>query len=48
MGDMVINGGKIGLWLGNQQFTVRNVVINDAATGIWAQWNWGWTYQGMS
>ncbi|KII88661.1 glycoside hydrolase family 55 protein [Plicaturopsis crispa FD-325 SS-3] len=47
MGDIVFNGGKYGLWLGNQQFTVRNVTVNNAATAIWAQWNWGWTFQGV-
>jgi glucan 1,3-beta-glucosidase len=46
MGDLVFIGGKIGMWLGNQQFTVRNVTINDAATAVHAAWNWGWTYQG--
>jgi glucan 1,3-beta-glucosidase len=46
MGDLIFNGGKYGLWLGNQQFTVRNVTINDASTAIFSQWNWGWTYQG--
>jgi glucan 1,3-beta-glucosidase len=46
MGDLIFNGGKIGMWLGNQQFTVRNVTVNNAATAIFAAWNWGWTYQG--
>ncbi|KZT10683.1 glycoside hydrolase family 55 protein [Laetiporus sulphureus 93-53] len=35
MGDMVFNGGKYGLEVGNQQFTVRNVTINNANTGRW-------------
>jgi glucan 1,3-beta-glucosidase len=34
MGDMVINGGKYGIWVGNQQFTVRNVTFNNAATAV--------------
>jgi glucan 1,3-beta-glucosidase len=46
MGDMIFNGGNLGMWLGNQQFTVRNVTFNGPATAIFAQWNWGWTYQG--
>ncbi|KIY50878.1 glycoside hydrolase family 55 protein [Fistulina hepatica ATCC 64428] len=45
MGDMVFNGGKYGMWMGNQQFTVRNVTINDAITAIYLLWNWGWTFQ---
>ncbi|KAF9044173.1 exo-beta-1,3-glucanase [Panaeolus papilionaceus] len=45
MGDMVFNGGKFGIWGGNQQFTVRNITINNAQTGVYSLWNWGWTYQ---
>ncbi|EIN07518.1 exo-beta-1,3-glucanase [Punctularia strigosozonata HHB-11173 SS5] len=48
MGDLVFNGGKYGVWLGNQQFTVRNITVNNAATGIFMQWNWGWTFQGVT
>jgi glucan 1,3-beta-glucosidase len=33
MGDLVFNGGKYGIWIGNQQFTVRNITINNAQTG---------------
>ncbi|KAI0029202.1 exo-beta-1-3-glucanase [Vararia minispora EC-137] len=45
MGDLVFNGGKFGVWVGNQQFTVRNITVNNAQTGIFALWNWGWTWQ---
>ncbi|KAJ7084946.1 exo-beta-1,3-glucanase [Mycena epipterygia] len=48
MGDLVFNGGKIGMSVGNQQFTVRNVTANNAQTGIVAVWNWGWTFQGVT
>ncbi|KAM5540301.1 hypothetical protein V8D89_006120 [Ganoderma adspersum] len=34
MGDLVFNGGKFGLWVGNQQFTVRNITVNNAQTGV--------------
>ncbi|KAJ7197153.1 glycoside hydrolase family 55 protein [Mycena pura] len=47
MGDLVFNGGKFGLWVGNQQFTVRNVTINNAQTAIMGVWAWGWTFQGV-
>ncbi|KAF9044166.1 glucan 1,3-beta-glucosidase [Panaeolus papilionaceus] len=47
MGDLVFNGGKFGIWGGNQQFTVRNITINDAQTGVFSVWNWGWTYQDL-
>ncbi|PPQ77526.1 hypothetical protein CVT25_011323 [Psilocybe cyanescens] len=48
MGDLVFNGGKFGMWVGNQQFTVRNVTVNNAQSGIFSVWNWGWTYQGVT
>ncbi|KAF6741973.1 glucan 1,3-beta-glucosidase [Ephemerocybe angulata] len=48
MGDLVFNGGKYGIWGGNQQFTVRNITINNAQTGVYSLWNWGWTYQGIN
>lgn len=47
MGDLVFNGGKFGMWVGNQQFTVRNVTISNAETAIYSAWNWGWTYQNI-
>ncbi|KAI0744238.1 beta-1,3-glucanase [Daedaleopsis nitida] len=48
MGDLVFNGGKFGMWVGNQQFTVRNITINNADTGVYMNWNWGWTFQGVT
>ncbi|KAF8900746.1 exo-beta-1,3-glucanase [Gymnopilus junonius] len=48
MGDLVFNGGKFGIWAGNQQFTVRNVTVNNAQTAIFSLWNWGWTYQDIT
>ncbi|KAF9002426.1 glucan 1,3-beta-glucosidase [Cyathus striatus] len=48
MGDMVFNGGKFGIWGGNQQFTVKNITINNAQTGVYSLWNWGWTYQSVT
>ncbi|TDL27296.1 exo-beta-1,3-glucanase [Rickenella mellea] len=47
MGDLVFNGGRFGIWVGNQQFTVRNITVNNANTGIYASWSWGWTFQGV-
>ncbi|KAI0930177.1 hypothetical protein AcV5_006960 [Taiwanofungus camphoratus] len=34
MGDMVFNGGRYGMYVGNQQFTVRNVTISNADIGV--------------
>ncbi|EGN96215.1 glycoside hydrolase family 55 protein [Serpula lacrymans var. lacrymans S7.3] len=49
MGDLVFNGGAYGIWVGNQQFTVRNLTVNNAnAAAIYGLWNWGWTYQGVT
>ncbi|KAH9934709.1 glycoside hydrolase family 55 protein [Fomitopsis serialis] len=48
MGDLVFNGGKYGIWAGNQQFTVRNVTMNDCQTAVYMDWNWGWTFQGVT
>ncbi|KIP08169.1 glycoside hydrolase family 55 protein [Phlebiopsis gigantea 11061_1 CR5-6] len=48
MGDLVFNGGKFGIWVGNQQFTVRNITVNNANTAIFSIWNWGWTFQGVT
>ncbi|KAJ7720935.1 exo-beta-1,3-glucanase [Mycena metata] len=48
LGDLVFNGGKYGMSVGNQQFTVRNVTVNNAQTCILAVWNWGWTFQGVT
>ncbi|EKM55463.1 glycoside hydrolase family 55 protein [Phanerochaete carnosa HHB-10118-sp] len=48
MGDLVFNGGKFGIWIGNQQFTVRNITVNNANSAIFSIWNWGWTFQGVT
>jgi len=48
MSDLVFNGGKFGMWIGNQQFTSRNITINNAQTGIFMNWNWGWTFKTLN
>ena len=48
MGDLIIKGGNIGLDVGNQQFTVRNVSIDGSNTGVKMTWNWGWNFQGIT
>ncbi|SJL04756.1 related to glucan 1,3-beta-glucosidase [Armillaria ostoyae] len=30
------------------RFTVRNVVFNGVNTAVFASWNWGWTFQGVT
>ncbi|RDB22377.1 Glucan 1,3-beta-glucosidase [Hypsizygus marmoreus] len=48
MGDLIFNGGKFGMWVGNQQFTVRNITVNNAQTAVYSLWNWGWTFQSIN
>ncbi|KDQ16283.1 glycoside hydrolase family 55 protein [Botryobasidium botryosum FD-172 SS1] len=47
LSDVTFNGGKFGIWVGNQQFTVRNLKVTNAATAVFSIWNWGWTYQNV-
>ncbi|KAI0968246.1 glycoside hydrolase family 55 protein [Xylaria arbuscula] len=44
MSDLTFNGGATGASLGNQQYTMRNLVFNNCQTGIIQLWDWGWTY----
>ena len=45
MTDLTFNGGNIGGFFGNQQFTTRNMTFNDCKTAIFMNWNWAWTFQ---
>lgn len=48
MSDLIFNGGKIGAFLGNQQFTSRNLTFKGCQTAIFMNWNWGWTLMGLT
>ncbi|KAG5972701.1 hypothetical protein E4U55_000744 [Claviceps digitariae] len=48
MSDLTFNGGSIGAFLGNQQFTTRNLKFNNCNTAIYMNWNWVWTFHGIS
>ncbi|KAJ7258913.1 exo-beta-1,3-glucanase [Mycena rebaudengoi] len=48
MSDLTFDGGAFGLWISNQQFTIRNVKITNAGTAIYEQWNWGFTWQNIN
>jgi glucan 1,3-beta-glucosidase len=48
MTDLVFNGGGIGMFLGNQQFTTRNLTFNDCNTAIFMNWNWLWTFKSIT
>ncbi|KAI1141771.1 glycoside hydrolase family 55 protein [Hypoxylon sp. FL0543] len=47
MSDLTFNGGATGASLGNQQYTMRNLVFNNCQTAIIQLWDWGWTYIGL-
>ncbi|KAJ6574548.1 exo-beta-1,3-glucanase [Mycena capillaripes] len=47
MSDLTFDGGAFGLWISNQQFTIRNVKISNAGTAVYQLWNWGFTWQNI-
>lgn len=47
MVDLTFNGGNIGAFFGNQQFTTRNLKFNGCKNAIVMNWNWLWTFQGV-
>ncbi|KAL6909089.1 glucan 1,3-beta-glucosidase GLUC78 precursor [Trichoderma evansii] len=48
LNDLTFNGGALGMWVGNQQFTSRNLVFNGCQTAIYMNWNWLWSFQGLT
>jgi len=48
MEDLIFNGGGVGFFSGNQQFTVRNLTFNYCATAIYQNWNWVFNYKGIT
>lgn len=48
MNDLTFNGGGIGMFVGNQQFTTRNLTFNGVNTAIFVNWNWLWTFKSLS
>jgi glucan 1,3-beta-glucosidase len=48
MADLDIEGGRYGMNIGNQQYTMRNIKISKAVIGISQIWNWGWLYSGLT
>ena len=48
MADLVFNNGGIGAFLGNQQFTTRNLTFNGCQTAIYMNWNWLWTFKSVT
>ena len=48
MSDLIFNGGSFGAWVGNQQFTTRNLTFNSCGTAIYMNWNWLWALKSLS
>ncbi|EME85443.1 glycoside hydrolase family 55 protein [Pseudocercospora fijiensis CIRAD86] len=48
MSDLTFEGGKIGAFLGSQQFTTRNLKFTNCQTAIVMNWNWGWVLNNVS
>ncbi|OCT48418.1 hypothetical protein CLCR_04073 [Cladophialophora carrionii] len=46
--DMVITGGAIGAYLGNQQFTTRKIRFDGCATAIKMNFDWLWLFTQIS
>eukprot|EP01127_Copromyxa_protea_P020738 TRINITY_DN6962_c0_g1_i2.p1 TRINITY_DN6962_c0_g1~~TRINITY_DN6962_c0_g1_i2.p1 ORF type:complete len:638 (-),score=117.86 TRINITY_DN6962_c0_g1_i2:26-1939(-) len=46
--DLVFEGGMYGMWVGNQQFTSRNISISNASeAGVYLNWDWAWTFKNL-
>jgi glucan 1,3-beta-glucosidase len=48
MTDLMFIGGDIQMFLGNQQFTTRNLTFMDGNTAIYMNFNWLWTFHGVT
>ena len=48
MTDLVFNGGNYGMFIGNQQFTTRNLTFNNCNTAVFMNWNWLWNLKSLS
>jgi glucan 1,3-beta-glucosidase len=48
MSDLTFNGGNIGMFLGSQQFTTRNITINNCNTAVFMNWNWLWSLKSIT
>ena len=46
--DLIFNGGSVGAFLGNQQFTTRNLTFRNCQTAIYMNWNWLWTFKSVT
>jgi glucan 1,3-beta-glucosidase len=47
MSDLTFNGGAIGMAIGNQQFTTRNLSFNGCKTAVLIGWDWLWSFKSL-
>jgi hypothetical protein len=47
MSDLTFEGGKYGIYGGNQQFTAHRLSFNNVQNAIWVIWDWGWTWKNI-
>ena len=48
MSDLIFNGGNYGMFLGNQQFTTRNLTFDGCNTAVFMNWNWLWNLKSLT
>ncbi|KAK2759213.1 hypothetical protein CKAH01_16720 [Colletotrichum kahawae] len=48
LSNLEFDGGAVGAYVGNQQFTVRGLSFsNHQVAAIHIHWSWGWTWKGV-
>lgn len=45
--DLIFNGGGVGLYAGNQQWTSRNMTFNNCLTAVYQNWGWVFDYKSI-
>ncbi|ODM95629.1 Glucan 1,3-beta-glucosidase [Orchesella cincta] len=48
MSDLKFEGGKYGMWVGNQQFLSLRMSFDRCDTAIFILWNWQWSFKSVS
>ncbi|OXA60273.1 probable glucan endo-1,3-beta-glucosidase ARB_02077 [Folsomia candida] len=48
MSDLRFEGGKYGMWVGNQQFLSRALEFDGCDTAVYMNWNWQWTFKDLT
>ncbi|KAH8805231.1 pectate lyase superfamily protein-domain-containing protein, partial [Xylogone sp. PMI_703] len=45
--DLTFFGGNIGMRVGSQQFTARDITFDNCAVAVSMIWDWGWTWKNI-